>query len=151
MLATPHPRALRYPLQDLVKSWVSCQAHTQTSRVNIMKWLFLQLLALCCLVISPVAGGFHEKSETAVEPQTYTKPTPELLRCVETPSYYDCKKECEKYSDCGAEYECCYAACGKICMKITNSRTSNENSAPRKASSPENEEQTPEGDQNNTA
>uniref|UniRef100_A0A673UR41 BPTI/Kunitz inhibitor domain-containing protein n=1 Tax=Suricata suricatta TaxID=37032 RepID=A0A673UR41_SURSU len=67
MLATPHPRALRYPLQDLVKSWVSCQAHTQTSRVNIMKWLFLQLLTLCCLVISPAAGSFNNYAESHPE------------------------------------------------------------------------------------
>ncbi|VFV27524.1 Hypothetical predicted protein, partial [Lynx pardinus] len=57
--------------QDLVKSWVSCQAHTQTSRVHIMKGLFLQLLILYGLVISPVAGSLKDKTKTTTKPPKY--------------------------------------------------------------------------------
>lgn len=72
VLPTPHPKAVPYPLQDLVKSWVSCEAHTQTSRLNIMKWLVLQLLTLYCLVITPVTGSMKEK-RIVTKPQQYSR------------------------------------------------------------------------------
>lgn len=49
------------------------QAHTQTSRINIMKWLFLQLLTLYCLVILPVTGSFRRKIKTTAEPPKYSR------------------------------------------------------------------------------
>ncbi|XP_039105357.1 WAP four-disulfide core domain protein 10A-like [Hyaena hyaena] len=123
-----------------------------------MKWLFLQLLTLCCLVILPVAGSFKSKTETTTPSPKFIKPTLELLRCVEAPTHYDCKKKCDYHSDCSFKYECCYSNCGKICMRIPDSETSNGNYAPITVAavtsylttSPENDHQLSEWYHNNT-
>nr|XP_023481709.1 uncharacterized protein LOC111769911 isoform X2 [Equus caballus] len=67
VLLAPHPETLLFPQLNLVKSWGSSQAHAQTLRANIMKWLVLQLLTLYCLGILPASGNWKERIDSLVE------------------------------------------------------------------------------------
>ncbi|XP_038288800.1 protein WFDC11-like isoform X1 [Canis lupus familiaris] len=123
VLQTPHPKALRYPLQDLVKYWVCCQAHIQTSRVNIMKWLVFQLVTLYCLVIMPVTGTMKEKTKKVTRRPNFIVVKPKMRDCSRSPTYYECQRKCQYSWDCAVGYECCFAACGSICLNIRQIET----------------------------
>ncbi|KAM9058982.1 WAP four-disulfide core domain protein 3 isoform 2-T2 [Megaptera novaeangliae] len=59
------------PSRTWPKFWVSCQTHLQMSKINIMKWLGLQLLTLSYMAILPVSGSWKERVDSSLEFPSY--------------------------------------------------------------------------------
>ncbi|CAD7669311.1 unnamed protein product [Nyctereutes procyonoides] len=83
-----------------------------------MKWLFLQLVTLYCLVIMPVTGNMREKTRKVTRHPHFINPKDALSDCPNLPNYYDCRKQCNSYSGYNTDSLCYLSICGNICMKI---------------------------------